>query len=137
MVARNAQSIPGSLTPARAKVLMQRALETAQKALADEGVEVSAELRACHPRDVEMGLFLRLGEPDDARSRFLEHAPEFGLDERHYLVEFAWEGATWRLVGLNPRAPKNPVEAIRIPSGVSRRLPREALWFCRSVSAQQ
>jgi hypothetical protein len=123
----------GSLTPKRAQILMQRALDAAREVLATEGVDITAEVRACHPRDVEVGLFLRLPEPDDAKRRFLEHAPVFGLDARHYLCEFAWQGATWRLVGLNPNAPKNPIEAIRLPSGASRRLPLDALWFCRSA----
>ena len=123
-----------SLTPQQARDLLGEVLDSVRGALADRGIEVAGEVRACHPRDVDLAVFLRVSPSSpDARQEFQQHAPSFGLYSHHFGAEFPWDGSSWRLVGLNPRAPKNPIEAEHIPSGVSRRLPKEALWFIQQA----
>lgn len=116
------------MTPKQAARLKERVEAAVVSVLGSEAESVSVEIRAIEPRDLDLAVHVRLPEPGDARERFLAAAAHFGLDERHYQAEFVWDEKSWVLVGLSPRHRKNPVEAIHVPSGMSRRLPLDALW---------
>jgi len=118
-----------SFVPSDAKALLADAVALLVAGFGDRGLSVTGAVSATNPRDVSLSIHLgRTDDPDD-RARFVEAAPTLGLIESDYLAEFPWDGRRWQLVGLNPRSPRNCVEARSIPSGVSKRLPSEALWY--------
>ena len=117
-----------SWTGADGERLMRIALEAARAALADEGLDIQAEVGAVHPHDTELRLFVRRPLPAAAERQFADAAPKFGLDASDFGRLFVWENVSWHLVGLNPSRPARPVVGLRVPSGVSRSLPKDALW---------
>jgi hypothetical protein len=50
-----------------------------------------------------------------------------GLTESHHGKMFAYNGETWKLVGLNTRAPKYPFIAIKVSTGQEFRLAKNAI----------
>lgn len=116
------------LTPSQARDVLDEVLEAAGEVLSARGMRVSGQVRRCHPFDIELSLYINDPADRDRREAFIEHCQAFGLRSDDYGREFVWEGQTWQLIGLNTRAPRNPVEALMVPSGVSRRLSSQALW---------
>lgn len=117
-----------SWTGADGERLMKIALAAARAALADEGLDIQAEVGTVHPHDTELRLFVRRPLPARAEQQFVDAAPRFGLDRSDFGRIFVWDNVSWHLVGLNPSRPTRPVIALRIPSGASRSLPKDALW---------
>jgi len=117
-----------SFSPSEANELARVAAEAVESALADRGILVSASVSRVDPRDVSLSMHLGRDDQASDRERFVERAEAFGLSPQDHGRVFPWSGRWWRLVGLNPRARANPIEARALPSEVSARLPKEAVW---------
>jgi hypothetical protein len=115
--------------------VLEEVLEVAGPVFERHGLSASGSLGALHPYDVDFVLHIRAQKQGVGREAFGSLAGDFGLQSGDYGKIFSWDGRDWSLVGLNPRAPRNPIEALMLPSGVSRRLPREALWAIRQTRA--
>lgn len=115
---------PRNLTPGLCQRLQREMLEACQEVAARHGLLVEA-------KDIE-GVDLRWGFDaafrvsiplpdgtalDPERLRFEALAPAFGLDANDYGREFSTGLETFRVKGIDPRRPKYPVSAERLPDG--------------------
>lgn len=116
--------LPRNLTP----VLCQRLSHEMQKACQDVAVRhgLVVEAKEIAAIDLRWGfdLAFRVSIPlpdgtalDPERLRFEALAEAFGLSAADYGRRFSIGRETFRIVGIDPRRPKYPVSAERIPDG--------------------
>jgi hypothetical protein len=115
---------PRNLTPGLCQRLQREMLEACQEVAARHGLLVEAkdiagvDLRWGFDAAFRVSIPLPDGTAlDPERLRFEALAPAFGLDTNDYGREFSTGRETFRIVGLDPRRPKYPVSAERLPDG--------------------
>jgi hypothetical protein len=113
---------PRNLTPAVCKRLLQEMLKACQDIAARHGLVVEArelaevDLRWGFDAAFRVSLPLPDGTAlDPERLRFEALAEVFGLSPTDYGRQFTTGKEVFRITGLDPRRPKYPVSAERIP----------------------
>lgn len=115
---------PRNLTPGLCQRLQREMLEACQEVAARHGLLVEAkdiegvDLRWGFDAAFRVSILLPDGTAlDPERLRFEALAPAFGLDANDYGREFSTGLETFRVKGIDPRRPKYPVSAERLPDG--------------------
>lgn len=115
---------PRNLSPALCQRLSREMLKACQNVVARHGLVV--EVKEIVGVDVRWGFdhAFRVSIPlpdgtalDPERLRFEALAEAFGMSAGDYGRQFSTGRETFRLVGIDPRRPKYPISAERIPDG--------------------
>lgn len=115
---------PRNLAPALCQLVQVEMLKACQDVAARHGLVVDAKEVAGVDLRWGFDLAFRVSIPlpdgtvlDPERLRFEALAEAFGLSAADYGRQFSTGRETFRLVGIDPRRPKYPVSAERIPDG--------------------
>ena len=115
---------PRNLTPALCQRLSHEMLKACQDVAARHGLVVEGKEIAAVDLLWGFDLAFRVSIPlpegtalDPERLRFEALAEAFGLSAADYGRQFITGRDTFRIVGIDPRRPKYPVSAERIPDG--------------------
>lgn len=115
---------PRNLTPVLCQRLSQEMLKACQDVAARHGLVVEAREIAAVDLRWGFDLAFRVSIPlpdgtalDPERLRFEALAEAFGLSVADYGRQFSTGRETFRIVGIDPRRPKYPISAERIPDG--------------------
>ena len=115
---------PRNLTPILCQRLSQEMLKACKDVAARHGLVVEAkEIAAVDLRwgfDLAFRVSILLPDGtalDPERLRFEALAEAFGLSVADYGRQFSTGRETFRIVGIDPRRPKYPISAERIPDG--------------------
>lgn len=117
---------PRTLTPALCQRLQREMLEACRGVVYRHGLAIEAnEITAMDLRwGFDFGFRVSIPLPDGTvldpeRLRFEALAEAFGLSADDYGRQFTTGRETFRITGLDPRRPKYPISAQRIPDGQS------------------
>ena len=115
---------PRNLTPALCQRLQREMLDACRDVAARHGLAVEAkEITGVDLRwGFELGFRVSIPLPDGTaldpeRLRFEALAVAFGLSVEDYGRQFSTGRDTFRITGIDPRRPKYPISAERIPDG--------------------
>ena len=115
---------PRNLTPPLCQQVSQKMLKTCQDVAARHGLVAEAKEIADVDLRWEFDLTFRVSIPlpdgtalDPERLRFEALAEAFGLSSTDYGRQFSADRESFRVVGIDPRRPKYPISAERIPDG--------------------
>ena len=115
---------PRNLTPPLCQQVSQEMLKACQDVAARHGLV--AEAKEIAGVDLRWGfdLAFRVSHPlpdgtalDPERLRFEALAEAFGLSATDFGRQFSTGRESFRVVGIDPRRPKYPISAVRIPDG--------------------
>ncbi len=70
-----------------------------------------------------------------ARNEFALYAGMYGLSKEDFGKTFLFNGKPYKLTGLNPSAPKYPIEGKSMSTGKPYRFPRSAIASIKSAAA--
>jgi hypothetical protein len=115
---------PRSLTPGLCRRLEAEMLEACAAVAARHGLTAEAlGITAMNLRwNIEFGVRVSIPRPDGTtiqpeRMLFEAMALEYGLRPEDFGREFSSRGERFRITGIDPRRPRYPVSAVRIPDG--------------------
>lgn len=115
---------PRNLTPGLCQKLEAEMLEACAAVAARHGLKVEAlGITAMNLRwNFDFGVRVSIPRPDGTtvqpeRVLFEVMAPEYGLQPEDFGREFSSRGERFRITGIDPRRPRYPVSAVRIPDG--------------------
>ncbi|MCE8556589.1 hypothetical protein KBY29_19950 [Ruegeria pomeroyi] len=115
---------PRNLTPGLCQRLLDEMLQACQDVAARNGLVVEAkEISGVDLRwGFDLGFRVSIPLPDGSaldpeRLRFEALAEAFGLSQTDFGRQFSTGRDTFRITGIDPRRPKYPISAERIPDG--------------------
>lgn len=115
---------PRNLTPVLCQRLQQEMLKACQDVAARHGLVVEAkEITSMNLRwgfDAAFRVSIPMADGtalDPERLRFEALAEAFGLSPTDFGRQFSTGRESFRITGIDPRRPKYPVSAVRIPDG--------------------
>ena len=115
---------PRNLTPVLCQGLQQEMLKACQDVAARHGLVVEAkEITSMNLRwgfDAAFRVSIPMADGtalDPERLRFEALAEAFGLSPTDFGRQFSTGRESFRITGIDPRRPKYPVSAVRIPDG--------------------
>ena len=115
---------PRNLSPALYQRLSHEMLKACQDVAGRHGLMVEPKEIAAIDLRWGFDLALRVSIPlpdgtalDPERVRFEALAEAFGLSAEDYGRQFSTGRETFRLIGIDPRRPKYPISAERVPDG--------------------
>ena len=115
---------PRNLTPGLCQRIEAEMLEACTAIAARHGLKAEAlGITAMNLRwNFDFGVRVSIPRPDGTtiqpeRMLFEVMAPEYGLRPEDFGREFSSRGERFRITGIDPRRPRYPVSAVRIPDG--------------------